>query len=236
MFARAFLRNGCANTPTILKLKLYVAEVDGFAQGGEWIACGDELVCDVASVVGRGDAAHDSVPLYFLSAIKFMAMWNAPGVEVAEPVNIFLNRADQVAFHDLHVIDVVEKLDPRGVDRLNHLKAPGGVVAHVIFVIDFAVEQLEADVDAVIFGDFLEAIEASNGVFSALFVRHARAISRKRDDVGHAGFSGDGDIFAKSFFDLGLIFDAVLSMRNISTSRVAHAANQAIAPRDFPLI
>src|SRR5256714_4585708 len=162
MFARAFLRNGCANTPTILKLKLYVAEVDGFAQGGEWIARGDELVCDVASVVGRGDTAHDSVPLYFLSAIKFVAVRNAPGVEVAEPVNIFLNGADQVAFHDLHVIDVVEKLDARGVNRLNHLKAPGGVVAHVIFVIDFAVEQLDADRDAMVFADFFQTVETSN--------------------------------------------------------------------------
>ena len=37
----------------------------------------------------------------------------ASGVEVAQPLNILLDGADHVPFHDLHVVDVIEQLDAR---------------------------------------------------------------------------------------------------------------------------
>lgn len=131
-----------------------VAEVDGLPQRSERVASGDEFVSDVALVVGSGDAAHDPIPLDFLSPVEFMAMRNAAGMEVSDPVDIFLNGGDEVAFHDLHVVDVVEQFDPRRVDRLDNLKAPGGVVTHVVVMVDFAVEELDTDGDAVVFADF----------------------------------------------------------------------------------
>ena len=68
---------------------------------------------DEAAKVGGDDAAHHAVPLDFLSGVKFVAARNAAGVEVADPIDVFLNGADEVAFHDLHVVDVVEELDAR---------------------------------------------------------------------------------------------------------------------------
>src|SRR6516162_4887246 len=41
---------------------LNVAEIDGFAQGGERIARGDEFVSDEALIAGGHDAAHHPVP------------------------------------------------------------------------------------------------------------------------------------------------------------------------------
>src|SRR5882762_7544853 len=90
---------------------LDVAEIDGLAEGGERVAAGDELVGDVAAEVRSGDAAHNAVPLDFLGAVEFVAAGNAAGVEVGDPIDVFLDGADQVTFHDLHVIDVVEQLD-----------------------------------------------------------------------------------------------------------------------------
>ena len=92
---------------------LNVAEVGGLAQRGERVACGHELVGDVAAEIGGGDAAHDSIPLHFLGAVELVTAGHAAGVEVTDPVNVLLNGADQVTFHDLHVIDVVEQLDAR---------------------------------------------------------------------------------------------------------------------------
>ena len=83
------------------------------AEGSEGVAGGDELVGHVAPEVRGRDAAHHAVPLDFLGAVKFVSAGNAASVEVADPIDVFLNGADQVSFHDLHVIDVEEQLDAR---------------------------------------------------------------------------------------------------------------------------
>ena len=48
-----------------------------------------------------------------------MASGNSTGVEVAEPLDVVLNGTDQIAFHDLHVVDVVEKFDARRIHFLH---------------------------------------------------------------------------------------------------------------------
>src|SRR5437879_13691456 len=106
------------------KSGLDVAEVGGLAEGGEGVAGGDELVGDVAAEVGGGDAAHHAVPLDFLGSVKFVAAGNATGMEVAYPIDVFLDSPDEVAFHDLHVVDVVEQLDAGRIDSLDDLDAP----------------------------------------------------------------------------------------------------------------
>src|SRR5262249_9229044 len=158
---------------------------------------GYEFVGDVALVSAGGDATHDAVPLDFLRAIEFVAARNAAGVEVAKPLDVFLNGADQIAFHDLHVVDVVEQLDVGRVDGRDDLDAPGGVVAHVVVVVDFAVEKFEADVDAVVLGDFLELVESHDAILDAFGVGHTVAIAGKGDDVGNARFGGERNIFAE---------------------------------------
>src|SRR6266850_4483751 len=132
--------------------RLHVAEVGGLAGGGGGVAGGDELVGDVAAEVGGGDAAHHAVPLNFLGGVELVAAGNPAGVEVGDPIDVFLDSADEIPFHDLHVIDVVEQLDAGRDDGLDHLHSPGGVVAHVVVVVDLAVEKLDADGDAVVLG------------------------------------------------------------------------------------
>src|SRR6266481_4188958 len=88
---------------------LDVAEVGGLAEGGNGVAGGEGVVGDVAGDVGGGDAAHYAVPLDFLGGVEFVAAGDAAGVEVGGPIDIFLDGADQVTFHDLHVIDVEEE-------------------------------------------------------------------------------------------------------------------------------
>ena len=71
-----------------------------------------------------------------------------------------LDRGDQVALHDLHVIDVVEQLEPLGADAAADLDAPGGVVALVVLVVHLAVEQLHDHVDLLLFGQLHQPLQA----------------------------------------------------------------------------
>src|ERR1700733_5817809 len=110
------------------------------------------------------------------------------------------------------------------------------MVGHVVGVVDLAVEQLEADGNAVGFGDGFEAVEAGNGVARAVFVGHATATSCKGDDVGDAGFGGDGDVFAEGGFDGVVVLEAIERVGDGSAAGVAHGADEAVAVGDFVLV
>src|SRR5664279_1825901 len=84
--------------------RLHVAEVYGLEQGRERIAGGDEFVGNVAFVSGGYDAAHDAIPLDFLGVVEFVTAGNSACVVVAEPLAVLLDGADEITFHDLHVV------------------------------------------------------------------------------------------------------------------------------------
>ena len=110
-----------------------------------WIACaqrlqrvgplGDELLGHEALVAGLDDGLHDGRVVDLLRLVDLVAARHAAGVEVGDVLDVLLDRGDQVAFHDLHVVDVVEQLEPLGADLLAHLDAPGRVVALVVLVV-----------------------------------------------------------------------------------------------------
>ncbi len=102
---------------------------------------------------------------------------NASGVKMPNPLDVCANRRDQIAFHDLHVVDVIQQLHIRRVHLLHHVHSPGRVVAHVIVMVALAVEQLQADRHAMIFRDLLHAIQPGNRVARAFVVGHARAVT-----------------------------------------------------------
>jgi hypothetical protein len=103
-------------------------------------------------------------------------------------------------------------------------------------VIDLAVEELDADGDAVVLGDFLDAVETGDGVFGALFVGHAIAVAGKSDHVGHASLGGEWNVFAKAFLKFGVIFGAVHGAANLAAAGVTHGADQAVAYGDFEVV
>src|SRR5439155_1349944 len=77
------------------KSKSDIAEVSGLAQRSQRIARGHEFVGHVAAEIRGGDAAHNAVPLDFLGAVELVAAGYAAGVEVSDPVDVFLNGADE---------------------------------------------------------------------------------------------------------------------------------------------
>ena len=57
------------------------------------------------------------------------------GVVVADVGGVVLQRADDVPFHDLHVVDIVEEFEAFGADLLAEFHAPSGAIAHVVLVV-----------------------------------------------------------------------------------------------------
>jgi hypothetical protein len=61
-------------------------------------------------------------------------------VVVVEILVVLTDRVADVAVHDLHVVNVVEQLEPLGADALYQFRAPRHMVALVILVIALAVQ------------------------------------------------------------------------------------------------
>ena len=62
---------------------------------------------DAAWRCAYGDCLHHRVPLNFLMMVKFVAPRNATGMEVADISDVLPDRGDEIALHDLHVVDVI---------------------------------------------------------------------------------------------------------------------------------
>ncbi len=103
-------------------------------------------------------------------------------------------------------------------------------------MVAFAVQQLQADVYAVIFRNLLYAIEPDDGILRALFVGHAGAVSRERNDVRNARFGGKRNVFSKSLFDGGVILDSIEGLGNVPATGVSHRADEAVALGNLVLI
>ena len=91
--------------------------------------------------------------IQFLLVIQFMSTRVSTGMVVAEVFVIVLNGTDDVSLHDLHVIDVVQQLEVVRTHLFAEFNTPSGIVAHVVGVIDPAIEQLHIEDDIFLFCD-----------------------------------------------------------------------------------
>jgi hypothetical protein len=114
----------------------------------------------------------------------------AAGMEVADVSDVVANGVDDIAFHNLHVIDVVQQFHTRRIHALHHVDTPRRTVGLIVLVVDLAVQQLHAHRDAAIFGYLLDAAQPFDAIGLALFIAHAIAIAAERDHVGNLGLRG----------------------------------------------
>src|ERR1700679_2704934 len=88
------------------KILSNVSNIHDFQSLGEaldWIAPwgGSVFVGDVAGIAEVGDGLRDETVIDFLSVVEFMAAGDATSVEVADPREVLLDVAADVAVHDL---------------------------------------------------------------------------------------------------------------------------------------
>src|ERR1700721_1340860 len=140
--------------PAAPRAKSYRPNPQRFGKRQKWIAAGGyELVRDVALVVKIRDGGGDGVIVQFLAVIDFMPSGDAAGVKMSDPIDVVADRTDDIALHDLHMINVVQQFHARRIDAAHHRNAKGGVITLISRMIDFAVEQFHADSDAMFFGE-----------------------------------------------------------------------------------
>ena len=90
------------------------------------------------------------------------------------------------------MVDVIEQLDPRRADPLDHLDPEGGPVSHVVLVIDLAVEQLDTDGHPVFFGGAGHPLETGDAVGRPLLVAPPLSVAEHGDEIGHPGRGRQG--------------------------------------------
>src|SRR5688572_28538210 len=93
---------------------LNVTDSRGVAEGGGAVGPGgEEFLGDEAGEAGIENGAHDRGVVDLLVFVEFAAAGNTGGMVMADEVLVFAEAADDIAVHDLNVIDVEEQLHAR---------------------------------------------------------------------------------------------------------------------------
>ena len=116
-------------------------------QSGDRIALGFEFVADVEIVTGLRNGAADPGIVELLRVVQIVASRIAGGVEVADPADVFTEGPDHVAFHDLHVVDVVQEFDARAVHLLTDCHAPCRVIILIAGMIHLGIEEFHVQIN-----------------------------------------------------------------------------------------
>src|SRR3989442_3779583 len=95
------------------------------------------------------DGLHHGRIIELLRIVNFVTAWNSASMIVRDVgrgrfnarLLVALNRADDIPLHDLHVVDVIEKFESLRADPLAQSQAPRSMVAHIILVVNLAVDE-----------------------------------------------------------------------------------------------
>jgi hypothetical protein len=183
-------------------------------------------VGEVAREAGVCDRLADRAPVDFLRVVQFVAPGNTTGVIVPDQIAVRADRPDDIALHDLHVVDVVEQLDARRADSPDDGSAKGCSVALIVLVVHLAVEELHADRHAVVFRDPFHTIEPLDAVDGGFFVAHAAPVAEERDHVRHALGFGSRDEPFEVCHDGVVIGPDVQAVGDRAATGVPHRAHE----------
>src|ERR1039457_663959 len=218
-----------------LNTGLHVAQSRRFFQRLHRIARGHEFMRKISRETGIHDGFRHRPPLQLLRAVQLMPAGYAAGVEVSDVLDVLPDGADDRAFHDLHVINVIQQLHARRIHALDEFHAPDRVVALIVVVVDLAVEQFHADGDAFVFGELLHAVQADDAVVEALRVRLAAPVARERNYVGYLGGRGPRDVFLHLAHQSIMVFLAVKAIAD-GAGAGRHGRNQPVLLHGGPLL
>ena len=157
---------------------------------------------------------------------------------MADVLRIRLNRTNDIALHDLHVIDVVEELDAWRSDPLHHGDAEGRMIALIVGVIDLAVEELDADGDALLLGECFDGAQSLHARRDGVEVAAAVPVAEHRDHVRHASARGERDRRFELAQEHAVVCRIVESGWNevLTFGRVAHRADESRVAHDRPIL
>ncbi len=160
-----------------LACKSDITQVIGRAQCLDRVTFRDKLLSHKACIPAVLDGSYDGRVIEFLGIIQILPSGVARSVDVSNIGAVGADGADRVAFHDLHVVNIVQKLYCRGIDQVHHQHTPGGVIALVIIVIDFRIQQFHNQGHTFRGGSRRQALEPGSSVQGAGFIAQAGPIA-----------------------------------------------------------
>ena len=83
------------------------------SQPFNWIAFGDEFVTDIEIIIGLCNRLYHSRIVDLLFIVEVIAARVSSRMEMSDLLNVFFDGSDEIALHNLHVVDVVEQLYTR---------------------------------------------------------------------------------------------------------------------------
>ena len=159
-------------------------------------------------------------------------------MEVPDPVNVIANRADHIALHDLHVVDIEQQLHPRRIEPLYDRGAESAPITLVVLVVDLAVEQFQANIDAVLLGQRCDLTQTSDAVGDAFLVAAPTPVSEHGDEIRDAGLRCERNRLGQ-FIDQHIVQCQVIEPvrdKIRAMARVAHCAGQARFAHHLPIL
>ncbi|KAG1320771.1 hypothetical protein G6F63_014102 [Rhizopus arrhizus] len=143
---------------------------------------------------------------------------------------------DDVAFHDLHVIDVVEQAEVVRAEPLAQLHTPSGVVAQVVVMIDPGVQQLHHQHHAALLGMAEDALESRLGIGHAVLRVHAVAVAGEADEIAIAGIGDQIDVPRVALHQLIVELAASKALGQAQLCAVAHRAVHVMGLQRLPVL
>src|SRR6185503_18331001 len=101
---------------------------------------------------------------------------------------LILYRTYYIAFINLHVVNIIQQFEIGRTDLLAQFNAPRRFIAHIIFVINLAVEQFHLDNYSFLFCQAHYLLEAFSTIVHTGLVIHSTAVAAEADQVLIAGF------------------------------------------------
>ena len=139
--------------PVLADIYSNVTQFDTFAEGGNFIgAFGDEFLSHKTRESAVQNRLHNPRIVQLLGTVNFPASRHATSVVVVEELAIIAYRVTDIAIHDLHMENVIQKFEPFGADSFDKFDAPGNMVALVVRVCVFTIEQFHAKCDFAFLG------------------------------------------------------------------------------------
>src|SRR6266498_3888972 len=104
-------------------LKLDIAQRNRFTQRSKRVAGWHKLVRHIALKPCIRDSFTNSCPIQFLCRIKLMPARHSACMVMGNEFMVFTDVANNVAFHDLHMIDVIKQLHALRTDSFDYLQS-----------------------------------------------------------------------------------------------------------------
>ena len=191
-----------------------------------------------AGEAGIRDGSCNRMVVQLLRVIQLVATWHPAGMEMADVGGMLPDRPDDVAFHNLHVIDVVQQLHPRRADGVDDIGAKRRPIPLIVLVIHLAVQELDADRDAVALGRWGDTLEPRHTRLGGLRVAPSLPVAEHGNEVR------DPMLGRQRQCPLELAHQQVVIRWIIEAARdevvadrgVAHRADQPVLTDDRPIL